>query len=256
MEFVEISEAKERTGLRLVTVAGVPSPWSEAAKGIFHVKKLPCALARMKPNDAEVLEWTGSPSAPIAIYESEAPRTGWAEILLLAERLAPEPALLPRDPAERALAMGIAHEICGEMGLGWCRRLAGVASALEPDGDPGYPEPVAHYLGAKYGFRPGCGPEVRQRVLDLLGMLGARLRAQRDAGSRYLMGASLTAVDIYSATFAFLFAALDPRDCPLPDPVRAFFSAIGDEVAGAIDPLWIEHRDFIYREHLELPVQL
>ena len=44
--------------------------------------------------------------------------------MLLAERLAPAPALLPADPASRALALGLAHELCGEAGLGWSRRLA------------------------------------------------------------------------------------------------------------------------------------
>ena len=72
-----------------------------------------------------------------------------AEILLLAERLAPTPSLLPADPAVRALAFGLAHEICGEAGLGWSRRLQMVHASLQNAG--GFPVPVAKYLGKKPG---------------------------------------------------------------------------------------------------------
>ena len=51
----------------------------------------------------------GQRSGPVAVYENERPRSGWAEILLLAERLAAEPSLIPTDPFERALVFGLAH---------------------------------------------------------------------------------------------------------------------------------------------------
>ena len=122
VEFVEVAEAKTRSGLRMSCVGGVPSPWGEAAKGILHVKQIPWVGIRLAPGNAELVEWTGAASAPVAMYEDEPPRSGWAEILLLAERLEPAPPLIPADPAARALCFGLAHEICGEMGLGWCRR--------------------------------------------------------------------------------------------------------------------------------------
>ena len=125
MQYTEIGEAIGRGGLRLVLTAGVPGPWGESAKGIFRVKKIPYLAVRQNAgqHDEELLGWTRQTSAPVAMYEDERPRSGWAEILFLAERLQPVPALLPRDPAERALALGLAHEICGEHGLGWTRRL-------------------------------------------------------------------------------------------------------------------------------------
>ena len=49
---------------------------------------------------------TGQASYPAVLYENEPPRSGWAEILLLAERLAPEPALVPADAEERARFFG------------------------------------------------------------------------------------------------------------------------------------------------------
>jgi len=42
---------------------------------------------------------------------------------MLAERIAPAPRLLPDAVADRALVFGLGREVCGELGLGWCRRL-------------------------------------------------------------------------------------------------------------------------------------
>ncbi len=254
VEFVSVEECRAASGLRVVMVGMVPSPWGEAAKGILHVKRIPYRACRMTPEAAAVREWTGADSAPIAVYEDEAPRTGWAEILLLAERLAPEPALLPADPAERALVFGLGHEICGEDGLGWSRRLAGIHASLTRG--EGFPVPAAEYLAGKYGYRGDNGEAAERRVVALLGWLAGRLHAQRDAGSGYLVGSTLTAADIWLATFAALLAPLPPEQCPMPDAFRAAFSQMDDATRAALDPILLEHRDRIYAEHLELPLTL
>jgi len=152
VEFVDFEDARQRGGLRMVVVPRVPSPWGEAAKGILHVKRVAYVAVRLDQANAGMREWTGDSSGPVAIYEGERPRSGWAEILLLAERLAPTPALLPGDPAERAWMLGLCHELCGEMGLGWCARNAGIHTSLSGQG--GFPEGIARYLGQKYGYRP------------------------------------------------------------------------------------------------------
>jgi glutathione S-transferase len=254
VEFVSVEDARERGGLRVVMVGMVPSPWGEAVKGILHHKKLPYVATRMGMDASAVKAWTGCDSAPIAVYENEAPRTGWAEILLLAERLAPTPSLIPARPADRALMFGLAHEICGEEGLGWSRRVAGVHSSLT--GGPGFPAPVAQYLGAKYGYRGDNGPAAAHRVIDLLGLFAERIKAQRQGGSRYLVGTALTAADIYLATFMGVFAPLPNDLCPLPNAFRAMFEAMDDATRAAFDPVLLEHRDEIYQKHLELPLTL
>ena len=38
MRFVDIEEARAAAGLRLVIAGNVPSPWSQAAMGIFDIK--------------------------------------------------------------------------------------------------------------------------------------------------------------------------------------------------------------------------
>ena len=256
MEFVDLEEAKRRSGLRLVVVGGVPSPWSQAAKGILHVEGVPYVAVRMRPGDTRLTQWTGQTSAPVAIHDDEAPRGGWAEILLLAERLAPTPSLLPGDPEQRALIFGLSHEICGEMGLGWCRRLAGVHDCFDSDGKEGYARPIAEYLAGKYGYRPGEGDEVRRRVHELLRMLAARLHATREADRDYYLGDSLTALDIYSAAFMAIFRPLPPERCAMPDALREAFGTLDTETEKALDPILIELRDRVYNRHLELPLSL
>jgi glutathione S-transferase len=256
VEFVELKEAKERPGLRLVTVAGIPSPWSEAAKGMFRVKQVPLVGVRLQPGRPEVSEWTSVPNAPVAMYDDEPPRSGWAEILLLAERLAPDPRLIPADPEERALLFGLAHEICGEMGLGWARRLHGIHLSFESEGRESFPLAAAQYLAPRYGYRPDNGVEARRRVIEVLGLLARRLHAQREAGSRFYLGEELSALDLYSAAFMGMFRPLPPEQCPMPEALRKAFETVDAGTQQALDPLLLEHRDAVYRESLELPMTL
>ncbi|MEE2674291.1 MAG: hypothetical protein VX466_10880 [Myxococcota bacterium] len=254
-EYVDLETAKQHDGLRMVVVPGVPSPWGEAAKGILHVKRIPWQAVRLDQGDPAMAEWAGGErSGPVAIYQDEPARKGWAEILLLAERLAPEPGLLPADAGERALAFGLSHEICGEMGLGWCRRNAGVHAGVSEAG--GFPKGVALYLGNKYGYRAEEAEAYTARSVNILESLSARLHAQRAAGQRFYLGSTLSAVDVYSAAFMALFKPLPPEQCPMLDAMRPAFESSDPATQKALDPILLEHRDFIYEEYLELPLRL
>lgn len=255
VDYVSFEEARAAKGLRMTVVPGIPSPWSEAAKGIFHVKRLPWKAVRLDARSDAMAEWAKERSAPVAFFDEEAPRGSWPQILLLAERLAPSPALLPADPIERARAFGIAHEICGEGGLVWVRRLQGVHAGIH--GEPGgFPEPVAHYLAGKYGYHAEEGASYGPRVVALLGMLAGLLHAQRRAGSRFYVGSGLTAVDVYSATAMAMFKPLPKELCPMMDLIRPTLEAMDAATANALDPILLDHRDFVYREFLELPLTL
>jgi glutathione S-transferase len=253
-QYVSVEDAMKRGGLRMVVVGDVPSPWGEAAKGILHIKGVEWVAVRLAYDSEALKSWAGERSGPIAIYEQERPRSGWAEILLLAQRLAPAPSLLPSDPAERAQVFGLAHEICGEGGLGWSRRLQLVHAGLQKAG--GFPERVAKYLGKKYGYSPEIGAASGRRMAELLGMLAARLKAQRKAGSRYYVGDSLSAVDVYSATFTGMFRPLPPEQCKMEPGTRAAFETRDSLTQAALDPILFEHRDMMYAEYLELPLSL
>jgi glutathione S-transferase len=254
INYVDVDEAIGRDGLRMVVVGGLPSPWGEAAKGILHVKGIEWAAVRLAYDSEALKAWAGQRSGPVAIYDNEKPRAGWSEILLLAERLAPEPALLPADEADRVVVMGIAQELCGEGGLGWSRRLQLIDAGLNDAG--GFVPPVAKYLSRKYGYRPGIAAEAKQRIIAILSMLSARLKAQQDTGSNYLVGETLTAADIYCATFAGMFRPLPEDVCAMDRHMRRAFETPDAAIEAVLDPILIAHRDMMYAEHLELPLSL
>jgi len=254
VQYVSVEDAIKRGGLRMVVVGGIPSPWGEAAKGILHIKRIEWVAVRLAYDSEPLKNWAGQRSGPVAMYEQEPPRSGWAEILELAERIAPTPPLLPADPAERAVVLGLAHEICGKDGLAWSRRLQMIHAGLQNAG--GFPERVAKYLGKKYGYSPEAGAAAGTRVAELAGKLVARLKAQRKAGSRYYVGNALTAVDVYSATVTAMFGPLPPEQCKMESGSRAALESLDPQTKAALDPVLFEHRGMMYAEHLELPLSL
>ena len=254
VNYVSVEDAIARDGLRMVVVGDIPSPWGEAAKGILHVKGIEWAAVRLVYDSDELKRWAGQRSGPVAIYNGEPPRSGWSEILALAERLAPKPALVPDDAGQRIAVFGIAQELCGEGGLGWSRRLDLIDARFAGRG--GFAEPVAKYLARKYGYRPGVGDDARRRVRSALSMLSARLKSQRAAGSEYIVGDGLTAADIYCATFAGMFQPLAEDVCAMDKHMRIAFDTLDDDTRAVLDPILFEHRDMMYERHLELPLSL
>jgi glutathione S-transferase len=255
--YLDPEDARNLPGLRLVLTTGVPGPWGEAAKSIFFVKKIDYMRVRQDggmTNDA-LAAWTGQTNAPQAVLDDEPARSGWAEILLLAERLAPEPRLIPLDPHERALCFGLSHEICGEQGLGWMRRLQLLHPMMSiPDADTNPALEAARRLSSRYGYNRDDAEAADTRVLDILSLFSDQLAAQRAAGHDYLVGSSLTAVDIYWATFAAMLKPLPPELCPMSDMMRGAYGGISQRAADSLDDALIAHRDRIYKDHLELPL--
>ena len=251
--YVPIEEAKGMSGLRLVLTAIPGPPWTEAAKAVFHVKRIPYVPVAQQPmvtNDA-LLAWTGHENAPIAVYENEKARAGWAEILFLAERLAPEPRLIPTAPEDRILMFGLAHEICGEDGLGWNRRHIMVTDAYQARG---VSREIGDYLAVRYGYAEAAAKRAPGRVVEILRSISKQLRAQRERGRDFLIGDSLSALDLYWATFAVLLQPMPPAECPMPDFLRASYTVTEGPIKDALDPALLEHRDRIYRDYLALPI--
>ena len=177
-EYISTEEAIAANGLRMVVVSNVPSPWGEAAKGIFHIKSIAWKAVRLIYDNPAFDAWAKDQTAPIAIYNDEPPRSGWRDILEFAERLSPTPSLIARD-AEAMFAR--CHDLVGENGLGWARRLQLVEAGLKGEG--GFLESVAKYIGHKYGYTPETGASSTARVHELLAHLADRLKAQEAAGS-------------------------------------------------------------------------
>lgn len=253
-EYVPVEEALIARGLRVVVVGNVPSPWGEAAKGILHIKRIPFTAVRLVYDNEALKQWAGQLTGPVAVYDDEAPRAGWAEILMLAERLAPAPALLPLEPDARGRALSIADKICSPGGLAWTRRLQNVHAGLTKTG--GFSEGIAGYLGRKYGYDPAHAPGYGPRVRQLLGELAAALREQRATGKSYYLGDTLTAADIYSATCMGIFQPLPEAQCCMNPGIRRALEYLDNDTAAALDPVLLEHRDMMYARHLELPLSL
>jgi len=258
-DWLDVAEARSLPGLKLVLTAGVPGPWGEAAKGVFRAKGIPFVRVRQiggRDND-ELFAWTGHRNAPVAVFERERPRSGWVEILALAERLAPEPALVPRDPEARAQMFGLAHELMSEGGFGWCRRLMLFRQSLGDAEQP--PEPLRSVLARmleQYDYSREAAERAPARLAEILTLLADRLHAQRARGHRYLMGERLSALDLYSAAMLGIAAPLPEALCAMPAPMRAMYGSTHPVLAAALDPLLLEHRDQIYRDHMGLPVEL
>ncbi len=256
-DFLDIDQAIEAPGLRLVLSVGVPGPWGEAAKSIFDAKQIPYARVRQQPGlPNEALErWTQQSGAPVAVYEKEAPRSSWEGILLLAERLSPTPRLVPTGAQERSTFFGLAHELCGEWGFGWCRRLMLLHQGMSIPELPASIRDIMERLAFKYGYDPKSAEAAPERVGEILELFGRRLEAQQDRGSRFLLGDALTALDIYWATFATLIEPLPPEQCAISKAMRAQYT-LAPAQRGLHSAALLEHRDFIYREYLKLPLEL
>jgi glutathione S-transferase len=233
-KYVEVEDARSMSGLRLVLSPGVPGPWSEAAKGIFYVKKLAYIPVRQKMGIDPVLrEWTAQDSAPVAIYNDERPRSTWIEQLFLAERLGPEPALIPLSLEDRVAMFGYANELCGERGFSWSKRLLLFHTSLTAPGASEQVLKLTRVLAVKYGYDPALVHEARERVAEILRALSARIEQQRRAGSRYLIGNQLSALDIYWATFCAIINPLPDELCPMAPEFRKAYTNHDPVVAAA-----------------------
>jgi glutathione S-transferase len=254
LEYRHFEEIVDHPGLRIVLVKGMPSPWGQAAKTIFEIKGLDYVAAPWLPGEPneDVVAWGGETSAPVVAWAKEKPIHRWVDILYLAERLAPKPSLIPADPLQRALMFGLSHEICGEMGIAWNRRLQLFAPAFAS----GKPPPGIGRMGGKYGFNEGDAKAAGPRIAESLKALSNQLKAQYARGVRYFVGDSLSALDVYWTAFSNLLDPLPKDQCPMPDSLRPGFAVSDPVVKAALDPLLLEHRDRIFRSHFRNPMEL
>src|ERR1700739_2894374 len=186
LEYRSFKEIVDHPGLRIVLVKGAPSPWGQAAKTIFEIKGLDYVAAPWlggEPN-ADIVAWGGEASAPIVAWAKEKPINRWIDILYLAERLAPQPSLIPADATQRALMIGLSHEICGQMGIGWNLRL----QLFAPADASGSPRAGISRRGGKYGFNESDAKAAGERIAESLMALTAQLKSQYARGARYFVG--------------------------------------------------------------------
>ena len=255
MRFVELEEARAARGLRVVIAGNIPSPWSQAALGLFDMKGLDYLAVRFWRGDEEIKRWTEARNAPAVLFDDEPPRAGWAEIVMLAERLGGAVSLVPDDGERRTRMFGLSHEILGEDGLGWSVRLLLTHASLTTDGREGWPKPVAEYLAPRYGYAPERVTTARARAISVLRLLDRTLAESRVRDHRYLLGPTPTAVDVHAAVALAVIDPLPEAQCPMPAPVRHAFDTLDREVKDAVSPALREHRALMFERHLALPVR-
>ena len=247
MNYIEPAAAREMDGLRLALTAHAPAPYSLSARAILDhhgVAYVPVLQAGGGANE-DLVAWTGHRNAPVAVYNNEAPRVGWLEILYLAERLGAGPSLIPSDTDERMLMVGLSHELIGENGFIWNLRLLMLGlggperAAQERTRNPMYDQ---------YGYSDDDGSVATDRARAVMHRLTAQLIAQRKAGSRYIVGEALSAVDIYWAYFSQGVQTLPEASCPMPAPMRKAYDIVGG-MLGDLDAILVEQRDWVFAEH-------
>jgi glutathione S-transferase len=112
------------------------------------------------------------------------------------------------------------------------------------------------FLAEKYGYAPDVAEAAPARVAQILTTLNAQLESQRARGSRFLVGNTLSALDIYWAAFAALIQPLPDELCRMHPGFRKNYLCTDPVVQTAASAQLLAHRDFIYHDYLELPVDM
>lgn len=252
MQYLSVEEAIDAPGLRLVLTAGVPGPWGESAKAILAYKGLEFTPVHQQGGGANeaLREWTGQTSAPVMVYDNLPPACHWLDLLLLAERLAPELPLVPLCCADRVDVLGLSALIAGVDGFGWHRRLQMLTPMMTLEAPPDF----AVRLGHKYGWSTQALAASTARLQAISAELDARLARQHAQGRDYLVGNTVSAADFYWANFAGMLKPLGPQDNPMPDYMRASYESGDAATLACLTPRLEAHRDRMYQRHITLPL--
>lgn len=255
--FVTLEDAAAmKTGTRVTFIPGIPAMYAEALKNICYVKGVPLirVLHPMMGVDKEtgvdrqarLYELTSQTSLPTMLHDEERPRNVWIEQLALAERIgaAGTPTLVPADFEQRLEVMGLCSIVMDEDGLVWNMRILGDSP-----------------LGRKYGYSEEASAAAPGKIAEVLGVIDRRLEAQAKKGSRYLCGDSVTAADIYWATFSMSVLPAPSEIMPLTKQNKGmlkFFRLNGEipTIAKALTPRMGEHQRYVLSTYCETPAVL
>lgn len=238
------------SGVRITFSRGFPALFAEALKNLCYVKKIPftrvqhpnMGIDRKTGEDRQkrLFELTAQTSLPVMWVNNERVRSNWTEQLALCERIGTGPKLVPDDMTERATMFGLCALILAEDGLVWNSRIQGKSP-----------------LGMKYGYTPEKSKAAPGKMAQIITILCDRLEAQKKVGSKYLIGNSITAADIYLATMSYNLVVPDENFLPRTKQTRMInrmFGNLQPVVKAALKPIMVEHRDYIIKKYCEFPV--
>jgi glutathione S-transferase len=251
LEFVDLETARARDGVRIVVAGSVPSPWSEATKGLFRLAGIPLVAVRRSRDTQAIDAWTGTDNVPVVLVGKEPPRSSWSAVVGLVARLAPG-VLVPEEPQARAKLMGAIDLVAGEGGLGWNVRLTMIDAGLRTRGERGFPANIAAYLAARYGYVAEQQASVRNRIVEQLAFLRSLL------GERAYFGGTVPdALDIYVATFLTIISTIPADASPLFSPsIHKAFACGADELGPLIPSELVALRARMFEHHLPWPFEL
>lgn len=238
------------SGVRVTFIPGLPALFTECLKNMLDAKGVPYtrALHPMmgKGDNQEFLyKLTSQKSLPTMLYNDERPRNSWVEQVVLADKLGKGPSLIPTNPHQRILMFGMMNELLAEDGIIWRKRLLFGKSAFTE----------------KYGWSEGAVEEGPQAMAASLTVFIEMIQEQKAEGSCYIIGKSLTALDIYFATATYMFVPPGPEIIPRTKENKGLlmgFSVNPPEVQALLDasPWLIEYRDNILKTHCITPAVL
>ena len=255
VKFISLEDAaKLKTGTRVTMSPGFPALYAECLKNICYTKRIPVIRVKHvnigkdrktgEDRQKRLFELTAQTSLPVMWHNDERPRSSWIEQLALCERIgAPNsPKLVPGDMHLRKDMFGLCALVLAEDGYCWNMRIQQKSK-----------------LAMKYGYSKEASKEAPYKMAAILKLICDRLEQQHRKGSRFLVGDSLTAVDIYMATMSYSIQPPDEAFMPrtkLTKMMDVMFGVKNPVVKAAITPRLMEHRDFILRTYCEVPVVL
>ncbi|MFN3235471.1 MAG: glutathione S-transferase C-terminal domain-containing protein [Pseudomonadales bacterium] len=249
MEYQSVEAAKDLPGLRLVLTAGVPGPWSESAKALFrhHQVEFIPVLQQGGQANPELVAWTKHRNAPVAMYNDEAPRVRWLELIDLAERLGKGPSLVPAERELRMQMVGLINEIAGENGFAWNARTMMLDTTYQAMGDNAFKNPMLK----DYLYDPQVVSKAKEELQSFLTFLADHLAQQP---GHYLIGDRFTAADLYWAYFSNLLQPQPHEINPMPGFLRKSYDSTVKFIE-SFDQRLIEQRDWIFEQHLPTPLE-
>jgi glutathione S-transferase len=254
--WLTLEQALGAPGLRVAPVrAGLPSPWSEFVRACVHIKRIPFSLVDARDADrslTSIKALTGQDSLPVVFWNDERPRANWLEQLVLVERISRQSPLLPNDPLERAKVVGLIAELCSEAGFGWHRRVMMIARLLKEAAFGERDRGIGQYLSKKYQHSTDSEEASAKRCEGIVSTF-TDLQA---AGHDYLLGPSLTALDLAWTAFAALIRPLPDELCPMKPLWRDLYTWMPSVASRHDVEALLSFRDRVYRDFLPLPVDL
>ena len=255
--FITLEEAAEmKEGTRVTFIPGMQALYAEALKNICFVKGVSLIRALHplmginkqtgEDRQAKLYELTSQSSLPTMFHDDERPRNVWIEQLSLAESIGSEnsPKLIPNNLQDRIDMFGLCAVILGEDGLVWNIRIL--------SDNP---------LARKYGYSEEASSKAIDKIVEIIKMIDARLDAQAKLDSPYLVGKSLSAIDIYWATMVMSTLPTPPEIMPRTEQNQGMIMWFENNskipsIKNVLSKKIQEHQHYILKTYCETPAIL